>query len=282
MVGVDARGLSHGAVAFGRWLAGGLLNTVYGTHVVEWVPQHTDLPKADPAEVLASAARFLQPLRDDTRFEELGAVAATHAEVGLAKAIEAKQANALVVGRRAPRVGSPLVRLGRTARRLLRSLPVPVVVVPPDLEAEQIGRGPVLLAVDLTESCGAAAAFAARVAATMARPLMLVHAVHPPDRGPYVPPDLWGHSMAALHRRSARDLHAWADRHSVGAAERVLEEGPAAHVLDRVATQHDAALIVLGSRQLGGVQRLFMTSLGSELAASAMVPVAVVPPDSHD
>src|SRR5262249_5211037 len=42
------------------------------------------------------------------------------------------QADALVVGRRAKRDEDSLVRLGEVTRRLLRRLPVPVVVVPPD------------------------------------------------------------------------------------------------------------------------------------------------------
>ncbi|MCA9709943.1 MAG: universal stress protein, partial [Myxococcales bacterium] len=197
---------------------------------------------------------------------------------GLYEAVHAKAAHALVLGRRAPREGGRLVRLGRVARRLLRSLPVPIVVVPPDLGADQLGSGPVVLGVDLTESCGPAAAFAARVATAMRRSLVLVHAVHPPDRGPYVPSDVWDHTILHLRDHGERAFERWADHHHVGATERVTLEGPPVQVLTGLARERDACMLVTGSRELGGVERLFLSSLGSELAASSPLPVAVVPP----
>ena len=42
MVGVDARELSRGAIAFARWLSTGRFHEVYGAHVVEWVPHLHD------------------------------------------------------------------------------------------------------------------------------------------------------------------------------------------------------------------------------------------------
>ena len=112
----------------------------------------------------------------------------------------------------------------------------------------------------------------------MGRPLVLVHAVHPPDGGPYIPAEVWQLSLDAQRRRGESDFVEWADRHGVGAAERVLEEGPPVRVLVEAAQQRDACMLVTGSRRLGTVERLFLSSLGSELAASAPLPVAVVPP----
>lgn len=279
MVGVDARELSRGAIAFARFVAEGRFHEVYGVHVVEWVPHmYERYGEVSSAQVRQMAVDILAPLEQDSHFVELGAVLATAAEDGLLEAIDAKQAHALIIGRRAFRDGGVLVRLGRVARRLVRRLPVPVVVVPPDLEPSQIGRGPVVLGVDLTESCGTAAAWAARVAADLRRPLVLVHAVHLPDRGPYIPADMWDQSAAALHDRGAEGFRAWADRHGVGAAERVMLEGPPATVLPGLALERQACVLVTGSRELAGVERLFMSSLGTELAASAPLPVAIVPP----
>jgi nucleotide-binding universal stress UspA family protein len=38
-------------------------------------------------------------------------------------------------------------------------------------------------------------------------------------------------------------------------------------------------MLVSGSRKLNAVERVFVTSVGSEIAASATCPVAIVPPD---
>lgn len=278
MVGVDSRDLSGGAVAFARWLAEGTLNVVYGAHVVEWAPQlHGQFDQARPNAVRQMAAEALQGLQDDPHFQELGAVLATSAEDGLTEAISAKHVHALVLGRRAPRDGRGLVRLGRVARRLLRSLPAPVAVVPPDLEPTQLGDGPVLLGVDLTDSCGVAAGFAGRVATAMGRSLVLAHAIHPPDRGPYLPADVWDQTMTHLTHRGDEGFLAWADRHGVGAAQRITEIGPPTRVLTTLARSLDACMLVTGSRDLGVADRLFLSSLGSELAATAPLPVIVVP-----
>jgi len=169
------------------------------------------------------------------------------------------------------------VRLGRVARRLVRSLPTPVVVVPPDLEDTEVGRGPVVVAVDLTESCSEAVRWAAALATEMRRGLVLLHAIHAPDRGPYVPADLWDHALASV-RNVDSAFEAWAHHHGVGEAPRVTVEGPPIQVLPEAAREHDACVLVTGSRRLGGAARLFMSSLGTELAATAGVAVAIVPP----
>ena len=151
------------------------------------------------------------------------------------------------------------------------------MVVPPDLDANQLGSGPVILAVDMTESCGAAAAFAARVATAMGRDLVLVHAIHAPDRGPYLPADAWDERIAQLDAHGEEQFRQWSDRHAIGAAERVIVHGPPSQRLPHIAAERDACLLVTGSRQLSSVERMFLSSMGSELAAIASVPVAVVP-----
>ena len=51
---------------------------------------------------------------------------------------------------------------------------------------------------------------------------------------------------------------------------------PAKRLLE-LAQAQDAALLVTGSRMLGPVERLFLSSVSSEVAAAASCPVAVVP-----
>ncbi len=278
MVGVDARELSGGALAFARWLAGSESHVIFGVHVVEWMPSMFE-EASRPETVRRMAEETLQPLAKDRHFFELGAVLANSAENGLLEALRAKRAGALVIGRRAPRAGRTLVRLGRVARRMVRALPTPVVVVPPDLQDSEIGLGPVVVATDLTESCAEAVRWGAALATEMRRGLVLLHAIHPPDRGPYVPADLWDYALD-----SARDVEgafqSWARHHGVGEAPRVRVEGAPVQVLTEAARARDACVLVTGSRRLGGVERLFLSSLGTELAATASIPVAIVPPVS--
>ncbi len=109
MVGVDARHLAGGAVAFARWLAQGRGNDVLGVDVVEWVPSmQARLENAEPDEVRSRAADALGTLEEDAHFTELGAIVATAAEDGLESAVEAKKAEALcsVDARRGPGRGS--------------------------------------------------------------------------------------------------------------------------------------------------------------------------------
>ena len=78
-----------------------------------------------------------------------------------------------------------LMRLGSVARRMLRQLKQPTIVVPPDLLASQVGRGPVLVAVDFTEDSVRALNWARSFAETIGRPVRLVHFVDVPDQAGY-------------------------------------------------------------------------------------------------
>ena len=82
-------------------------------------------------------------------------------------------ASGLVIGRAAERGSRAVVRLGRVARRVLRRLPCPVVVVPPDLSA--VADGPILLATDLDVASASAVTFARDLAARHGRELKVVH-----------------------------------------------------------------------------------------------------------
>lgn len=64
-----------------------------------------------------------------------------------------------------------MIRLGRVARRILRRLGAPVLVVPPDLRAEQIGGGPVTALTSVSADSARACRFAADLAARLGRPL---------------------------------------------------------------------------------------------------------------
>src|SRR5690606_8529752 len=73
---------------------------------------------------------------------------------GLSEAAIRLGVDALIIGRRARRDDDPVGRLGPGTRRILRRLPAPVIVVPPDYGGRSdggLGEGPVILGVELQE-----------------------------------------------------------------------------------------------------------------------------------
>lgn len=202
---------------------------------------------------------------------------------GLAQCATRVHASALVVGRRARRDDDPIVRLGEVTRRLLRRLPVPLIVVPPDFGAEGdrgFGQGPVMVGVDLTDHCTAAVLFAADLAARLDRPLLLAHGTQAFHWGvSYVPTTTIQRLHAQARDVAANALREWAAPLGLTHVEqRVFMGDPAKHLL-QIAADEDATMLVTGSRMLGPIERLFLASVSSEIAAGASCPVAVVPAD---
>lgn len=282
VVGVDARELSRGARVLAHWLATSEHNVVYGVYVVEWMPslgREHEPGHPDPLQDLA--AQVLQPLVDDPRIVAHESLEAGSAEEGLRRAMADRQAHVLVLGRRAPIGGGVgAIRLGRVARRFVRELPFVVLVVPPDLQPEQIGSGPVVLAHDPAQPSEDAVRWAARVAEVMGRTLTLVHVLPPVDRRPYLPPPVQD-EVQAMVQHPAEAFDAWAERAGVGPGvgpiEQVCVEGAPVPALIAAAQARHACMLVTGSRGLDGVQRLYLASVGTELAATAPLPVALVP-----
>jgi nucleotide-binding universal stress UspA family protein len=165
-------------------------------------------------------------------------------------------------------------RLGQVARRILRGLGHPVIVVPPDLTQGWIDSRAVVVATDLRDDAVAAVRFAGRFAAEAGLDLVVVHVapatsvafdsqqavLHPRDEAP--PP-------AAVER--------WMTQHGLGQARvRVVRGDVVAAIVD-VARQEHAALVVVGSRRLSRVEHLFTSSVGTDLARTCDRAVAIVP-----
>jgi nucleotide-binding universal stress UspA family protein len=210
----------------------------------------------------------------NTRLVEVG-----EPEDVLARA--AREADGLIIGRLAPRGKDRLLRLGSVARRLLRTLAAPTLVVPPDLHFQQIGKGPIILACDLHDDSIGATRFALRMADRLHRELMLVHVVPMPYGWSvgYLSPDLLTRVYADLEAQGERLLERWAQKQGISGLRQVACEGMVADELTKLSRQEDALMLVAGSRKLNALERLFVASVGSELAASASCPVAVVPSD---
>lgn len=200
---------------------------------------------------------------------------------GLEESIQRLNVDALVVGRRARRDDDPLVRLGEVTRRLLRRLPAPLVVVPPDFgddEDRGFGEGPVMVGIDLDHDCTAATLFAIDLAARLDRPLLLAHGIQVLHwGGSYVPVDVIERQRAQARERATDALREWAAPLGLSSARQRVFMGDPAKLLLQIAEDEDAAILVTGSRRLSRLERLFIASVSTEVSAGARCPVAVVP-----
>jgi nucleotide-binding universal stress UspA family protein len=286
-LGLDLREGAEGPLVFGRWLCAQLAMTgsavLEPIHVIEQ-DQVGLLATADKREqVLGLAedavAQTLSRIGVSTPLADLRLVEVGEPEDVLASA--ARDAEGLIIGRLAPRGKDRLLRLGGVARRLLRRLTAPTLVVPPDVRSDQIGKGPIILACDAHEDSIGATRFALRMADRLRRELVLAHVVPMPYGWSvgYLPPDAVRQVRADLQTQGERTLERWATQHGITNLRGVVSEGMVADELASLAKAEDALMLVTGSRKLNALERLFVTSVGSELAASASCPVAVVPPD---
>jgi nucleotide-binding universal stress UspA family protein len=272
IVALGLDGHANGAARFASWVTDRATDHVHGVHVLRR-SEHFALAERALAELAASTGT--SELFDDLRVVD-------HADVldALVEACAEHAADMLVLGRRPRRTAMP-VRLGRVARRVLRTLPGPVAVVPGEFEPARAGTGPVLVATDLGGDSAAACRCATRLARRIERSVVPVHVVADPhDWGIGVLTEAQVDAFADELRTAAEaGARAWCRDHRLGEAGVELRMGDVVDQLGRVAQERDAALVVLGSRRLGLVARLFSSSVGSALAATAPCPVVVVPPD---
>ncbi|MFV8752229.1 universal stress protein [Nannocystaceae bacterium ST9] len=286
-LGLDLREGAEGPLVFARWLTAELARN--GTDA-ELDPVH--VIEQDQVGLLTTAERReeIMALAEDAvvkAVERSGGAPLTDmrmVEVGEPEDVladAAKQSEGLIIGRLAPRGRDRVLRLGGVARRLLRRLPGPTLVVPPDLATAQVGKGPIVFACDGDDDSLGAARFATKLADALRRELVLVHVVPMPYGWSvgYMPSDAVKQVRADLQARGERTLERWATQHGLNGLRGFVAEGIVAEELVRLAREQDALMVIVGSRKLNALERLFVTSVGSELAASATCPVAVVPPD---
>ena len=128
--------------------------------------------------------------------------------------------------------------------------------------------GPVVVGVDASPESLAALDWALRLAAAFGRRLVVVHAVGLLEEGGYRErPDVAGIVDAARQRVAGREAAPVAV---------IVEDGPAADVVVRVAEREEAELIVVGSRGVGQATRL-LGSVSEAVLAHAHCPVLIVP-----
>jgi len=263
VVGVDVGEGSHGALALVAWAAGQArpgIGDLVAVHVLEAEHLRVVLRLHHLDEVTAEARRVTEKTLARHGLETpVEIVQAIEASDGLAAVAERLAADAIVVGRHAGLDGSGLGRLGRIARRSLQELAAPVIVAPHDLTPEAVGAGPILALSSLGDDSVEAVRFARRLATWLGRELVVAHGEERPSEG-----------LGALE--------AWVTATGVRADRLQVVEGSILASAPRLVSELQAALLVTGSRMLSGIGRRLHTSIGSELAASAPLAVAVVPP----
>lgn len=282
LIGLESSPRCSGALQFARWLRETLHTRVHGLYVSEmW---RYGVPPGDGAALLMAmrgeTERWLASLPTGVAgaaVDETRIVDEIDAENGLARA--GREAVGILVGRRIASERS-WGRLGRVARRLLRELPAPVIVVPPELAAASFG-GPVILATDLGDASLTAARFAAWFARKVDRPLICVHVGEPRWDGLFDEEEPgWAELRDAYRSTTERAARAWVAE-ELPAAELVVEYGDPTERLPAVAVRRQASLLVVGSGRPGLVQRIFVGSVASAVAAFAPCAVAVVPPEAE-
>jgi nucleotide-binding universal stress UspA family protein len=266
ILGIDEHDRSRGATEVAAWLHEHSRapdeHQAFAVHVVDGhrVTQLAEHARGDI--VAATKVRIEEAL---VAHEARGAIAEMFVDVdalpesALEKYADVMAGDILLVGRIGTRDVQTIMRLGRVARRLLRTLPRPVAVVPPDLRRTAIGAGAVVLATDLSPASAGAGTIARRLAASIGRELVVVHVGSTPG------PEL-------------ADVVGWTRNQSLEPARVRLVHGD---VLDRVleiADEEHAPFIVCGSRMLSARERVLTSSIGTDLARVAQRAVVVVPP----
>ncbi len=289
IVGIDLRPQSDGPVRFATWLSKQLATTegesFAGIHVLEreqiqHIGQMVDIEESK-RQTQSAMTRVVEEAGGAEVLADRSLVVDVDAEDGLADVCRHNQDPVLIIGRRAKRGEDKLVRLGRVARRVLRTLPAPVIVTPPDLDPDSLGDGPIIAATDTRDDARAACAFAVELAEKLGRSVLLAHVVPMPEHwgASYLPRDSVARVTRELQAGGELQLEKWAKEQGLqGHAGVVIQGGVLARLL-ALADETRAPMIVVGSHKLNAVARFFVASVGSELAAMAKVPVVVVSPE---
>jgi len=282
IVGIDLRDDCRGALQMASWLCRTSRSddSCVAVHVLEEGARGAvrddlvDDVVAGDAEVLQS---FLNQSGVANPFTSQRIVLADSVETGLVNTAKSTGSEGLLLGRLAGRSARTPLRLGRTARRIVRHLPFPVMIVPPDLGHREVGRGPIVLATDLRPSSTGAARVARRLASELERELVVVHV----DPVVQIVPTFGEVATMPMESRLRipADVDDWASAHDVGPARTMLAEGDVLDNLLEIVRREDAPLLVCGSRRLSLADRIVTSSVGTDLARLADRAVLVVPPD---
>jgi nucleotide-binding universal stress UspA family protein len=267
--GVDGSEATRRVVDTGRWLADGL-------------DARLVVIRATLGEVESEAAEEVREAAGEAP-GDLRIVKGEPAQV-LLEAAREEDAALVVVGSR----GRGALRsafLGSVSHEVGGRARCPVVVVPTgtdDLSGPPAADadGSVVCGVDGSPQALAAVGVARQLAARLGLRLVIVHArqnvqaalAYPGARSSTPPVTGQEDAVAGL----VDDMIAQAHEAGGSGTTEVVEPGPPAEVLERVAEREDAGLIVIASRGAGGVRAAVLGSVARALAAHAQRPVVVL------
>lgn len=288
IVATDLTPRSHGALRFAAWLhasADPPGPRITALHVVN--PRTTGGEYPGDAPVIRRARELTQASAEAVGAAEclaaIEAIEGTRADEAIAQLASAS-ASGLIVGRAGEASSWSLVNLGRTARRLLRTVPGPLCVVPPDVQT--VGDGPVLVAVSDAPHSAPAARFAIDLARSLHREVRALH-IAPDPRPipvamgePVMPPFLDATAITEIRDATRLRIERWLEESGLPELRTpIVDLGDPGPAIEREAKELGASIIVCGSRRLALKDRMLQSSIGTELAAHADRPVIVVPPD---
>lgn len=242
------------------------------------VREQLSAPERAERELLAAASRLRQE----------GVAVASHLSYEApAQAIlgAAAQARAdLIVMSTHGRSGLGRWLYGSVADEVLRHSPVPVLLVPAAAEAAWPTDRParVLATLDGSRLARAVLEPAARLAATLRAELLLLRVVEPPQyTSLYGLPPL-EYDLEADLERARRDLERSAEQvRGRGLAVRVLaDSGRPGPTIAAVAHEQGVDTIAMATHGRGGLTRLLMGSVASEVLHRARVPLLLVRPEA--
>ena len=280
IVGLDLRGRSTGAVALARWL---YQNTerdrFFAVHALELTPLYSGLVSDElAADALRRLNQVLEQSESQSAFTDVAVTSCESAVSGLERAISEHDAEGMIIGRRAPSGQPRVVALGRVARRIVRHVAKPTMIVPPDLTSAWLEQGPILVATDLGPSSVPALQFAKSLGRELGRELVLVHAIRiSGSLETIVSGSVWDSAQLEHRNRAAGELKAWAAEHGMSEAKSQLLQGPISREILAAATRVDACMIVCGSRRLSIAERIFTSSGRSRSGERRSVPIITTP-----
>ena len=180
------------------------------------------------------------------------------------------------------------VLMGSVSDSVVRHAYCPVLVVRPrDRQERGILDGRILLAVDGSKEASAAARVSAELAKSTGSELHVTFGMPTEPQAPYPHPlagERWDWSLEQAEQDARSFVEEQAKR--IEAEEEVttqahLRLGHPDHEIIKLGEELDAALIVMGSRGLGGVRRALMGSVSDSVVRHAHSSVLIVREEDH-
>lgn len=314
LVGFDPTSSSVGVVRFAAWLhaRSERRHALHAIHVDTSAATGFDESMAAGPDLSPSERRAREFLAAQGVAEAFAHVESVHGspEKVLQALARERDFDGVLLGRAAPIRASTIVSLGRVPRRVLRALELPTIVVPPDAfgpdgetppdpatadleltSASAPEPGPIVVGVTPSGESLEAAGFAVLLGGELGLPVVLAHVV-PPSRPVATAgvlsleprdPTMRGSDIAPPEDTAgaAAAIESWTTQHGLDGMPLELRVGHVPVELVALARERRATMIVCGSRRLSLIDRLFTSSVGSELAAHADRPVVVVPSDGR-